>query len=119
MGRPGRPVKHHTPEAKREAQRAAWRKYSEGHREERCEANREYVRRPLVKARIHEMRKIRMARAVDPVAVVSSSAFKMDRPISPLEKRETPECPLPELDKRRVFPPLGLGTEERCQPTTQ
>ena len=53
----GRPVKYHTPEEKREAMRAAWRKYGEGHREERCEANREYVRRPLVKARIHEMRK--------------------------------------------------------------
>ena len=77
MGRPGRPVKHHTPEAKREANRAAWRKYSEGHREERCEANREYIRRPLVKARIHEMRKIRLARALEgPVAVVSSVRLK-------------------------------------------
>ena len=54
----GRPVKHHTPEEKREASRAAWRKYNEGHREYRCEANREYIQRPLVKARIHEMRKI-------------------------------------------------------------
>ena len=114
----GRPVKHHTPEAKREAMRAAWRKYGEG-REERCEANREYVRRPLVKARLHEMRKIRRARAPKkPVAVVSSSAFILDRSISPLEKRETPECQLKQ-DNRRVFPPLGLGTEEQCRPTTQ
>ena len=115
----GRPVKYHTEEEKREAMRAAWRKYGEGHREERCEANREYVRRPLVKARIHEMRKIRRARAPKgPVAVVSPSAFKIVRSISPLEKRETPECQLKQ-DDRRVFPPLGLGTEERCQPTTQ
>ena len=114
----GRPVKHHTPEAKREAMRAAWRKYSGGHREERCEANREYVRRPLVKVRIHEMRKIRLARAPKgPVAVVVSGAFILDRSIYPLEKRETPECQLKQ-DNRRVFPPLGLGTEERCQPTT-
>ena len=54
----GRPVKYHSPEEKREASRASWRKYNEGHREYRCEANREYVQRPLVKARIHEMRKI-------------------------------------------------------------
>ena len=113
----GRHVKRHTPEAKREAMRAAWRKYSAGHREEGCEANREYVRRPLVKVRIHEMRKVRLARAPKrPVAVVSSGAFKMDRAISPLEKRETPECQLKQ-DNRRVFPPLGIGTEERCQPT--
>ena len=117
MGRPGRPVKHHTPEAKREAMRAAWRKYSEGHREERCEANREYVRRPRVKARIHEMRKIRLARAPKGPVAVASGEFKIVRSIYPLEKRETPECPLQELYKRRLF--LGLGTEERCQPTTQ
>ena len=113
----GRPVRHHTPEERREASRAAWRKYNEGHREERCEANREYVQRPLVKARIHEMRKIRLARAPKkPVAVVASGAFKIVRAISPLEKREAPECQLKQ-DDRRVLP-LGPGTE-RCQPTTQ
>ena len=105
MGRPGRPVKHHTPEAKREAMRAAWRKYSEGHREESCEANREYVRRPLVKAKIHEMRKIRLARAVEPVAVVSSSAFEMDRPISPLEKRNSRMSSSRVRQTARVSPP--------------
>ena len=55
----GRPVKYHTPEAKHEAMRAAWRKYNEGHREQRCEANREYVTRPHVKAHISEMKKRR------------------------------------------------------------
>ena len=113
----GRPVKHHTPEAKREAMRAAWRKYNEGHREERCEANREYVQRPLVKVRIHEMRKVRLAHAPKGPIAVASGAFKIVRSIYPLEKRETPECQLKQ-DNRRVFPPLGLGTEERCQPTT-
>ena len=112
----GRPVKYHSPEEKREASRASWRKYNEGHREYRCEANREYVQRPLVKARIHEMRKIRTARLPKgPVAVVVPSAFRMDRARSPLEKREAPEC-LPEADNRRVFLPLGLGTEQ-CQLT--
>ena len=115
----GRPVKYHTEEEKREAMRASWRKYSADNREARCEANREYVRRPLVKARIHEMRKIRLTRAPKaPVAVVESGAFILDRSIYPLEKRETPECQLKQ-DNRRVFPPLGLGTEERCRPTTQ
>ena len=115
----GRPVKYHSAEAKREASRAAWCKYNEGHCEERCEANREYVQRPLVKARIHEMRKIRLARAPKkPVAVVESGAFILDSAISPLEKREAPECQL-KHDDRRVFPPIGLGTEEQCQPTTQ
>ena len=114
----GRPVKYHSLDEKREASRASWRKYNEGHREYRCEANREYVQRPLVKARIHEMRKIRLARLPKgPIAVVVSGAFKLDRAISPLETRETPEC-LPEADNRRVFPQLGLGTEQ-CQPTTQ
>ena len=61
----GRPVKYRSLEEKREASRASWRKYNEGHREYRCEANREYVQRPLVKARIHEMRKIRLARLRD------------------------------------------------------
>ena len=113
----GRPVKYHSAGEKREASRAAWRKYNEGHREERCEANREYVQRPLVKARTHEMRKIRLARAPKkPVAVVKSGAFKIDRAISPLEKREAPECQLKQ-DEWRVLP-LGLGIE-RCQPTTQ
>ena len=113
----GRPVKYHSPEEKREASRAAWRKYNEGHREDRCEANREYVQHPLVKARIHEMRKIKLARVPKgPIAVVMPGAFKLDRAISPLEKREAPECQLKQ-DDRRVLP-LGLGTE-RCQPTTQ
>ena len=82
----GRSVKHHTPEEKREAAWAAWRRYNEGHREERCEANREYAQRPLVKVRIHEMRKVRLARAPKgPVAVVESGAFILDRSIYPLE----------------------------------
>ena len=112
-----RPIKYHSPEEKREASRASWRKYNEGHHDYRCEANREYVQRPLVKARIHEMRKVTLARLPKgPVAVVVPGAFKLDRAISPLEKREAPEC-LPEADNRRVLPPKGLGTEQ-CQPTT-
>ena len=52
----GRPVKYHT-----------WRKYNENHREQRCEANREYVSRPYVKSHIAEMKKMRKARPAEPV----------------------------------------------------
>ena len=98
----GPPVKHHTAEEKREAMRAAWRKYNEGHREERSEANREYVQRPLVRAHIREMKKVRRARLPEgPVAVVAPSALKMVGPRSPLEKREN-EAP-------NVFPNQTTG----------
>ena len=53
----GRPVKYHTPEARHEAMRASWRTYNENHREQRCEANREYVSRPYVKSHIAEIKK--------------------------------------------------------------
>ena len=69
--------------------RAAWRKYNEGHREERSEGNREYVQRPVVRAHIREMKKVRKARLPEgPVTVVVPGAFKLVRPRSPLEQGE-------------------------------
>ena len=114
MSNTGQPIKYHFREEKREAMRAAWGKYNEGHREDRSEANREYIKRPLVKAHILEMKKIRRALLPEgPVAVVVPGAFRLVRPRSPLEKRsEAPEC-LPKPDDWRV-----LHASEQCQLTT-
>ena len=98
----GRPVKYHSPEEKREASPASWRKYNEGHREERCEANRKYVQRPVVNAHIHEVKMVRRARLPQgPVAVVVPGALKLARPRSPLEKRE--------VTPPNVFPNQSTG----------
>ena len=83
----GRPVKYHTPEARQEAMRASWRKYNENHREQRCEANREYVSRPYVKSHIADIKKTRKARPAEPV--VAPGAFIPVRSRSSLKKTQS------------------------------
>ena len=83
----GRPIKYHTPEARHEAVRASWREYNENHREQRCEANREYVSRPYVKSHIAEMKKMRKARPAEPV--VAPGAFIPVRSRSSLKKTQS------------------------------
>ena len=47
---------HNNDEERREAMRKSWAKYNATHKEGQAAHNREYVKRPLVKARIKAMR---------------------------------------------------------------
>ena len=51
----GRPKLYHTDEERREALRAAWRKYNKAHRAERSTHNKIYSRREDVKQRRREL----------------------------------------------------------------